>query len=127
MNLKRILYIVVGCSSAGIGAIGAIIPVLPTFPFLLLAAYCFARSSKKLNDWFVSTKLYQDNLQSYVEGKGMTKKTKIRIMSTVTLLMSIGFIMMGRVPVGRMILFGVWLFHMVYFLFGIKTIKELHK
>lgn len=127
MNLKRILYIVVGCSSAGIGAIGAIIPVLPTFPFLLLAAYCFARSSKKLNDWFVSTKLYQDNLQSYVEGKGMTKKTKIRIMSTVTLLMSIGFIMMGRVPVGRMILFGVWLFHMVYFLFGIKTVKELHK
>lgn len=127
MNLKRILYIVVGCSSAGIGAIGAIIPVLPTFPFLLLAAYCFARSSKKLNDWFVNTKLYQDNLQSYVEGKGMTKKTKIRIMSTVTLLMSIGFIMMGRVPVGRMILFGVWLFHMVYFLFGIKTVKELHK
>lgn len=124
MSIKKVIYIVVGCIGAGLGAIGALVPVLPTFPFLLLAAYCFARSSKKLNDWFTSTKLYKDNLESYVAGKGMTKKTKLRIMTTVTILMSIGFIMMSRVPVGRMILFGVWVFHMIYFIFGVKNLKE---
>lgn len=124
MNIKKIVYIVVGCIGAGVGAIGAVVPMLPAFPFLLLAAYCFGRSSERLNNWFINTKLYKDNLESYVAGKGMTKKTKIRIMVTVTLLMSIGFIMMSRVPVGRIVLACVWLFHMVYFIFGVKTLEE---
>lgn len=122
MNLKKILYIVLGCIGLGIGAVGAVVPMLPAFPFLLLAAFCFARSSEKLHTWFIGTKLYKDNLESYVAGKGMTWKTKIRIMVTVTLLMSIGFIMMSRVPVGRIILACVWLFHMIYFIWGVKTI-----
>lgn len=122
MNVKKIVYIVLGCIGLGLGAVGAVLPLLPSFPFLMLAAYCFARSSQRLHNWFTATKLYKDNLQSYVEGKGMTKKTKIRIMVTVTLLMSVGFIMMHAVPVGRIILACVWLFHLVYFIFGIKTI-----
>lgn len=125
MNIKKIVYIVVGCIGVGLGAIGAVVPMLPAFPFLLLAAYCFGRSSEKLNNWFINTKLYKDNLESYIAGKGMTWKTKIRIMITVTLLMSIGFIMMSRVPVGRIVLSGVWLFHILYFIFGVKTLEEV--
>lgn len=124
MNIKKIVYIVVGCIGVGLGAIGAVVPMIPAFPFLLLAAYCFGRSSEKLNNWFINTKLYKDNLESYVAGKGMTWKTKIRIMITVTVLMSIGFIMMSRVPVGRIILACVWLFHILYFIFGVKTLEE---
>lgn len=123
MNIKKIVYIIVGCIGVGLGAIGAVLPMLPAFPFLMLAAFCFGRSSERLNNWFVNTKLYKDNLESFVQGKGMTWKTKIRIMITVTLLMSIGFVMMSRVPVGRIILACVWLFHILYFLFGIKTLK----
>lgn len=122
MKLKKVLYVIVGCIGVGLGALGAVLPLLPAFPFLLLAAFCFARSSEKLNDWFINTKLYKDNLESYVQGKGMTKKTKVRIMVTVTLLMSIGFVMMNAVPIGRIILSCVWVFHIVYFVFGIKTI-----
>ncbi len=122
MNIKKILYMVLGCLGLGLGAVGAVLPLLPAFPFLLLAAFCFARSSEKLHSWFVSTKLYQDNLASYVAGKGMTKKTKVRIMVTVTLLMSVGFIMMHAVPVGRIVLGCVWVFHLIYFLFGVKTL-----
>ena len=120
--MKKILYILLGCIGVGLGAVGAVVPMVPAFPFLMLAAFCFARSSEKLDTWFRNTKLYKDNLEDFVAGKGMTKKTKVRIMVTVTLLMSIGFAMMGAVPVGRMVLAGVWVFHMVYFLFGIKTI-----
>ena len=122
MNLKKILYIILGCIGLAIGAVGAVVPMLPAFPFLMLAAFCFARSSEKLNNWFMNTKLYKDNLADYVAGRCMTKKTKVRIMVTVTLLMSIGFIMMHAVPVGRIILACVWAFHLVYFLFGVKTI-----
>lgn len=123
MNIRKVLYIVVGCISVGLGAVGALLPLLPAFPFLLLATFCFAKSSEKLHQWFTGTKLYKNNLESYVRGNGMTWKTKIRIMIMVTLLMSIGFIMMGRVPVGRIVLACVWVFHIIYFIFGVKTCK----
>ena len=120
--MKKILYIILGCIGVGLGAVGAVVPMLPAFPFLMLATFSFARSSEKLDRWFKGTKLYKDNLEDYVAGRGMTKKTKVRIMVTVTLLMSIGFIMMNAVPVGRIVLACVWLFHIVYFIFGVKTI-----
>ena len=122
--MKRILYIILGCVGVGLGAIGAVVPMLPAFPFLMLAAFCFARSSEKLDRWFKGTKLYQDNLADYVAGRGMTVKTKVRIMITVTLLMSIGFIMMGLkgIVTGCIVLGCVWLFHIIYFIWGVKTI-----
>lgn len=123
MNLKKVFFVVLGCLSLGLGALGAVLPLLPAFPFLMLAAFCFAKSSEKLHGWFVSTKLYKKNLESFVQGKGMMVRTKIRIMLTVTFLMSIGFIMMHAVPVGRIVLGIVWLFHILYFIFGIKTLK----
>ncbi|MGN1135860.1 MAG: YbaN family protein [Oscillospiraceae bacterium] len=121
MKIKKILYVIVGCIGLGLGALGAVLPLLPAFPFLMLAAFCFARSSEKLDNWFKSTKLYKNNLESFVQGRGMTKKTKVKIMITVTLLMSVGFAMMSSVPVGRIVLFCVWVFHIIYFMFGVKN------
>ena len=123
MNPKKIFFVVLGCVGVGLGAIGAVVPLIPAFPFLLMAAFCFAKSSEKLHNWFINTKLYKNNLESYVQGRGMTWPTKIRIMITVTVLMSIGFIMMHRVPVGRIVLACVWAFHIIYFIFGVKTLK----
>ena len=123
MNLKKTLYIILGCLGVGLGALGAVLPLLPAFPFLLLAAFCFGKSSEKLHTWFTGTKLYRDNLESYVRGEGMTVRTKVRIMVTVTILMTIGFVMMHQVPVGRIMLGCVWVLHVVYFVFGVKTIS----
>ena len=123
MKIKKILYVILGGIGVGLGAVGAVLPLLPSFPFLLLAAFCFARSSEKLNSWFINTKLYKENLESYVQGKGITRKTKIKIMVTVTILMSIGFIMMHAVPVGRIVLGCVWVFHILYFCLGVRTIS----
>ena len=127
MNIKKVCYIVLGCIGVSLGALGAVLPLLPAFPFLLLAAFCFGRSSEKLNHWFINTKLYKNNLESYVQGKGMTQKTKIKIMVTVTILMSIGFAMMHAVPVGRIVLGCVWVFHIVYFCLGVKTLPAAEK
>ena len=123
MNLKKVFLVILGCLGLGLGALGAVLPLLPAFPFLMLAAFCFAKSSEKLHNWFISTRLYKKNLESFVQGKGMTVKTKVRIMLTVTILMSIGFIMMHAVPVGRIVLGIVWLCHVLYFIFGIMTLK----
>ena len=122
--MKKILYVILGCVGVGMGAVGAVVPMLPAFPFLMMATFCFARSSERLDRWFKSTKLYKDNLEDFVTGRGMTIKTKVRIMVTVTLLMSIGFVMMGLkgIVAGCAVLGCVWLFHIIYFIFGIKTI-----
>ena len=118
--MKKILYIFIGCISLGLGIIGVILPILPTVPFVLLAAFCFARSSERLDGWFKNTKLYRENNMK----NGMTKQAKIRIMCSVTLLMSVGFIMMGLrgIVVGNVVLLIVWIFHMAYFTFGVKTV-----
>lgn len=123
MKIKNILFIILGCIGLGLGAVGAVVPLLPAFPFLLLAAFSFAKGSERLHTWFIGTKLYKNNLESYIKGKGMTWKTKIRVMVMVTLLMTIGFVMMYSVPIGRIILACVWLFHIFYLAFGVKTIK----
>lgn len=123
MNVKKILFLAVGCAALTLGAVGTVLPILPTVPFLLLAACCFARNSTRLHRWFIGTRLYKDNLESYVQGKGMTRRAKIRIMVTVTVLMAIGFVMMDQVPVGRAVLACVWAFHLLYFVFGVKTLR----
>ena len=122
MNIKKIFWIILGCIGVGLGAVGTVVPMLPAFPFLMLATVSFAKSSERLHTWFINTKLYKDNLEDYVAGRGMTKKAKIRIAVTVTILVSLGFVMMSAVTVGRIVLAFVWVIHIVYFIFGIKTI-----
>lgn len=124
MNLKKLAYLVLGCVGVALGALGAVLPLLPAFPFLLLSAYCFGKSSEKLHRWFTGTKLYQDNLESYVQGRGMTRQAKVRVITTVTALMGIGFVMMVRVPVAQIVLAGVWVFHILYFVFAVKTLPS---
>lgn len=124
--MKKAILIITGCIGVGLGAVGAVLPLLPAFPFLLLAAVCFAKSSERLDRWFRGTKLYKNDLESFVKGQGMTKRTKIKVMITVTLLMAVGFAVMfargGYIPC--MILGGVWLFHIIYFAFMVKTHRK---
>jgi len=126
MKIHKILWLSLGFIGLGLGAVGSVFPILPTFPFLLLAALGFGKSSEKLHTWFIGTKLYKNNLESYVKGEGMTKKTKIKIMATVTVLMSTGFFVMFQKDlfIPCTILGGVWLFHVIYFCLGVKTIKK---
>lgn len=122
-NPIRILWVLAGFVSLGLGCIGIVLPILPTVPFYMLTVFCFAKSSKKLHSWFLGTKLYKKHLESFVEKREMTIKTKVTIMSTVTIVMAVGFIMMKNVPIGRICLTVVWVCHIVYFFGKIKTAK----
>lgn len=129
MKIKRILWLILGFIGLGLGALGAVVPVLPSFPFLMLALFSFGKSSGRLHKWFIGTKLYKNNLESFVKGQGMTWRTKIKIMITVTLLMGFGFLMMIRADlyIPCAILSCVWVFHILYFVFGVKKYGGMQK
>ena len=119
--MKRAFYIVIGCLALSLGAVGSVLPVLPTTPFLLLAAFCFAKSSQRLRDWFIGTALYRRHLKSFVKGRGMTVSTKIRVIVTITIVMGLGIVLMHNAPVGQILLSLVWLAHFIYFVFVVKN------
>ena len=124
MAIKRLIFLILGCICLALGTIRVFLPILPTVPFYLATVFCFSQSSRKLHEWFLGTQLYKKHLQSFVEKKGMLLKTKISIISTVTLLMGLGFFFMARkgIWIPCVILAVVWVAHLVYFIFGIKTI-----
>lgn len=126
MKISKIFFIVIGCICLALGSIGIVLPILPTVPFYLVTAFCFAKSSERLHTWFINTGVYKKHLQSYVEKRGMLMKTKISIITTVTVLMGFGIFMMARkgIWIPCIILAIVWVCHIVYFVFGVRTIKE---
>ena len=123
-RVTRHLWAAGGFLFFGLAMVGVALPFLPTTPFLLVAAFCFARSSEKLNTWFKSTKLYHKVLEGYVTRRRMTVKAKLTILVPVTILLGIGFALMANVPVGRAVVAVVWVAHVVYFGFVVKTDRE---
>lgn len=76
-KLLRTLLLVAGTISLVLGAIGIVIPVLPTTPFLLLAAACYYKSSPRMHNWLLNNKYFGEYIRNYREGKGIPLKTKI--------------------------------------------------
>lgn len=120
-RLSRVLFMLAGLVSLALGTVGVVLPILPTVPFYLLAAFCLAKGSNRLDRWFRGTNMYKKHLLPFKESKSMTAKAKLITMGSITALMAVGFIMMSNVPVGRIVLAAVWVFHVWLFGFRIKT------
>jgi uncharacterized membrane protein YbaN (DUF454 family) len=94
-QLLKWILITTGTIFVGLGILGIFIPILPTTPFLLLAAACYARSSKKFYDWLINNKLIGTYIKNYREGKGFPLKVKVFTISLlwITILFSVFFIL----------------------------------
>jgi len=90
----RYLLIIAGTIFLGLGIIGIFLPILPTTPFLLLAAACYARSSKRFYDWLMNNKWFGTYIKNYREGRGVPLKFKVFTISLlwITILISVFFV-----------------------------------
>lgn len=118
----KLFYITLGILSLVLGSIGIILPILPTTPFLLLAAFCFAKSSKRLHVWLTGTKLYKKHLDSFVQNRSMTLKTKFGILIPASLMLIFAMILVDNTMM-RFVILILIAFKYFYFFFCIKTIS----
>jgi len=126
MKIKRIVFASLGFVCFGLGTVGVFLPILPTTPFYLAALFFFANSSERLHTWFSGTRLYKKHVESFVKKRGMLLSAKISVIAAVTILMGFGFFMMARkgIWIPCVILAAVWICHVYYFVFRVKTIKK---
>jgi ABC-type transport system involved in cytochrome bd biosynthesis fused ATPase/permease subunit/uncharacterized membrane protein YbaN (DUF454 family) len=116
-------FIALGFISLGLGALGVVLPVLPTTPFLLLTAFCFARGSERFHRWFVGTKLYKTHLDDFVKTKSMPARTKAYILTAVSILLPVAMYFVPY-PHARILMGVVLAWHWWYFLFRVKTLPR---
>ncbi len=120
----NIICLIIGVIFLGLCMLGMFIPFLPTTPFVLIAAFCFTKSSKRLEAWFKSTELYKDNIEPLVKKEGLTKAAKIRIMTSITIVFAIAAFFMRNTTVGLICLVVVWGGHIIGFGFFVKNKLE---
>ena len=88
VNLGKKLLIIAGTIFVGLAILGIFLPILPTTPFLLLAAACYARSSERFSNWLLGNRLFGKVIRDYREGRGMP--LKLKALSIVFLWAAIG-------------------------------------
>jgi len=76
-KLKRQLLLAAGTLSLATGIVGIVVPILPTTPFLLLAAGCYLRSSPRFYNWLMGNRLFGAYIRNYIEGRGIPVKVKL--------------------------------------------------
>ena len=106
-EFKRHLYIVAGSIAIGIAVIGIFVPLLPTTPFLILAAFCYGRGSKRLYNMLLSNRIVGNYLRNYLEGKAMSVKAKILTLSMLWIVSGCTAALLTDSPIVRIVLFAV--------------------
>lgn len=124
--LKKILLIIVGTMAVAVGIIGIFIPVLPTTPFLLLAAACYGASSKKFYDWLMTNRWFGSHLKNYREGRGLPIKVKAGTIALMWSTMAISIAFFVDSPAAKAILLVIAVAVSVHILM-IKTMEGRKK
>ncbi|MDR1572449.1 MAG: YbaN family protein [Clostridiales Family XIII bacterium] len=121
-KIVKTLFIVLGFVSLGLGLVGVALPVLPTTPFLIVTAFCFARGSERFHRWFTGTGLYRRHLESFVEKRAMRARSKAFVLVMVSVLLPLAMYfapwLHARIAMGAVLAWHWW-----YFLFRVKTLK----
>jgi len=104
-KIVRFFLIIVGTLFLFLGVIGIILPLLPTTPFLLLAAACYAKSSKRFYRWLLNNRLFGKTIKNYYEGKGVSVKFKIFTISLLWITIGITIFLIINILWLKLLLF----------------------
>lgn len=118
----KYFLITVGAVSTVLGFIGVVLPLLPTTPFLLLAVFCFARSSERFHQWLIETQIYKSYVQEFYEQQGYTMKKKLQLLISVYIVVGFSIYMIDHLYV-RIGLVIMLILQTVVLFFFVKTIK----
>ncbi|WP_431087419.1 YbaN family protein [Paenibacillus sp. 8b26] len=116
------IYVTLGFLFLALGVIGVVVPLLPTTPFLLLAAFFFMRGSERIHQWFSNTSLYEKHLESFVQTRSLKLSTKITALGLASAMLITGFVLSPQVWAKAVIVL-VILFKYYYFIFRIGTVR----
>lgn len=118
--LARWIWLLLGALAVALGIVGAFLPLLPTTPFMILAAYCFARSSPRAHAWLLNNRWFGQQVRDYYAGKGISVRIKLISVSMVTF--SWVYVLMTADALwAKLIMTGIWLAVSGYLLVGIPT------
>lgn len=121
-SIKKIIYLLVAIISLVLGIIGIFLPLLPTTPLLLLTSVCLLKSSDRLNEKFIQTKIYKKHVKPFKDRGGMTLKAKLCLTIPVSCMLLFMFIIINN-KVMRMVIIVMWLLKVAIFT-KMKTIKK---
>jgi uncharacterized membrane protein YbaN (DUF454 family) len=95
-KIKRQLLLAAGTLSLAIGIVGIVVPLLPTTPFLLLAAGCYLRSSQRFYNWLMGNRFFGNYIRNYIEGRGIPVKVKLFIIILLWVTISISIWLVAK-------------------------------
>ena len=121
-DYMKIIYVILGFISMGLGIVGSFLPGLPTVPFLLLASFFFARGSERFHRWFTQTRIYKNYLEDFEKNRSMTLKAKIGLLCLSSTMIAFPIFLLKNNYL-RLALILVVIFKYYYFIFRIKTLK----
>lgn len=121
--LGRWILIIAGTLFLGLGIIGIFLPLLPTTPFLLLAAACYVRSSKRFYNWLLTNRWFGNYIRNYREEKGVPLKVKVFSILFLWIAMGYSAIFVLHILLGRIILIIIAVGITMHILY-IRTLKQ---
>lgn len=111
--MKRHLYLAGGFTALALGSIGVILPLLPTVPFVILAAFCFARSSPRLEAWLLNHRVFGPHIRNWRDRRAITKRGKwsALVAFAISIVVALIFVKMpwNLIPVAAALIGGTWI------------------
>lgn len=111
--MKRQLYLAAGLVSLALGSIGVILPLLPTVPFMILAAFCFANSSPRLESWLVEHPVFGVHIKNWRDRRAITRRGKwaATVAFAVSCVLALLFVELpwNLIPIAAALISGSWI------------------
>jgi uncharacterized membrane protein YbaN (DUF454 family) len=122
-SMKRGVYIIIGSLALALGALGLFLPLLPTTPFVILAAACYYRGSERLHAWILESRWFGEMIRNYQAGRGVTLGTKIKAVGLMWLTITVSATFYVDSLLARVLMYGVAIGVTIY-LVRLPTLKE---